>query len=336
MKTVKFQNVSRNSTPLLPGLNLVPQEKFQVRIQDLMKTNIADAEKHAQAIAEAVDKVKTEMAAAPNPTAAGELAKRHAGELKALEEKLATEHRTTLKTALDEALKSRPDASQDDQKGAIEAAVAGVEARAQARLQEEIASAVERGRMEQAAKNKLKDSQLVKAQKRVKELEAQIHEWQAAGIKLPQPSTSPVTPTTTMSAGPVASTQQPQASKATQLSGNQTAATPTSAGTQPKLAVATNAAGSTSAAPSLPRKPPLGPSALSTTRGGASLRGAGRGGMIGRGGAPLRQPPVKPAATAATSGGVSIIGAASKRPREDSSTSSDDSLAKRLKPADTS
>jgi len=70
-----------------------------------MKTNIADAEKHAQAIAEAVDKVKTEMAAAPNPTATGELAKCHAGELKALEEKLTAEHRTTLKTALEEPVK---------------------------------------------------------------------------------------------------------------------------------------------------------------------------------------------------------------------------------------
>ena len=298
-----------------------------------MKTNITDAEKHATAIAEAVEKVKAGVAATPDPAAAEELAKRHAAELKALEERLTADHKATLKTAVEEALKSRPEASQGDQKGAVEAAMAGVEAQAQARLQEEIASAVERGRMEQAAKNKLKDSQLVKAQKRVKELEAQIHEWQAAGIKLPQSSTSPVTPTTTTSAGPIAPTQ-PQATKAAQLGANQTAATPTSAGiSQPKLAVATKATPGTSAAPSLPRRPPLGPSAAA--RGGAPLRGAGRGGMIGRGAAPLRQPPVKPAGTAATSGGVSIIGAASKRPREDGSTSSDDSLAKRLKPADT-
>src|SRR5438309_11632252 len=83
--------------------------------------------------------------------------------------------------------------------------------------------------MEQAAKNKLKDL-LLKAQKRMKESEAQIHEWQAAGIKLPQSSTAPVTPTTTTSAGPVAPTHQSQATKVAQLGANRTTATPTSAG----------------------------------------------------------------------------------------------------------
>jgi len=292
-----------------------------------MKTKSADAEKHAQAVAEAVEKAK---AAAPNPTTGEDLAKRHAGELKALEEKLTAEHKATLKTAVEEALKSQPEASQGDQKGAVDAAIAEVEAKTQARLQEEIASAVERGRMEQAAKNKLKDSQLVKAQKRVKELEAHIHEWQAAGIKLPQPSTTSVTPTTTTaSAGSLAPIQQPQGPKAATV-------TPTSTGTsQPKPSPVAVAAASATA-PSLPRRPPLGPSAASAARGGASLRGAGRGGITARGAAPLRQPPVKPAATAAASGGVSIIGAASKRPREDGTTSSEDSLAKRLKPADPS
>jgi len=71
-----------------------------------MKTNIADAEKHAQATAEAVEKVKTGVAAAPDPTAAEELAKRHAAELKALEENLTADHEATLKTAVEEALKS--------------------------------------------------------------------------------------------------------------------------------------------------------------------------------------------------------------------------------------
>ena len=42
-----------------------------------MKTNITDAEKHATAIAEAVEKVKAGVAATPDPTAAEGLAKRH-------------------------------------------------------------------------------------------------------------------------------------------------------------------------------------------------------------------------------------------------------------------
>ena len=90
-----------------------------------------------------------------------------------------------------------------------------------ARQPDQIAPAVERGWMEQAAKNKLKDLLL-------KELEAQIHEWQAAGIKHLQSSTTPVMPTTTTSAGPVAPTHQSQATKAAQLGANRTAATPTS------------------------------------------------------------------------------------------------------------
>jgi len=117
--------------------------------------------------------------------------------------------------------------------------------------------------------------------------------------------------------------------KVAQLGANQTTATPTSAGiSHPKLVVATKAG--TSAALYLP-EPPLGPIAA---QGGAPLQGAGQGGKIGRGGAPLPQPPVNPAGTTVMSGGISIIGAASKRPWEDGSTSSDGSLAKRLTPAD--
>jgi len=304
-----------------------------------MKTKATDAEKQVAAIAEAVEKTKAEMSVNPDVEAAETLVKRHGEELKALEEKLKAEYEGSLKTA---------GPSDADTQAAIDAAVAEFDKKAKARLQEEISSAVERGRMEQAAKNKLKDSQLFKAQKRVKELEQQIHEWQASGIDLPSPSTSGPPPTIPASSPTVVPTQpvaklaattgQPAANQP-QLSTSQPPSKPSGI-SQPKQPATTVTTSNTSQPP-LARKPPLGPSGASLTRGvpqgpgrgGAMLRG--RGGGATRGGAPLRQPPVKPAAAAAaTSGGVSIMGAASKRPREETSSSSEDSLAKRLKPAD--
>jgi nucleoprotein TPR len=153
-----------------------------------MKTKSADAEKQAVVVAEAVEKAKAE---ASNSTDSTALQKHHAEELRRLEKKLTLKHEADLKTRVDsavaEALKAKPTPGTDtDQKAAIEAAIAEYDKQVSARHAEEIASsAVDRGRMEQDAKGKLKDSQLVKAQKRVKELEASIHEWEAQGIKLP-------------------------------------------------------------------------------------------------------------------------------------------------------
>jgi len=298
-----------------------------------MKTKAADAEKQATVIAEAVEKAKAEMNVNPPSVEATEaLVKRHAEELKALEEKLKAEHDVALKKAVEESQKNKPvEPSDASTQAIIDAAVAEVEKKAKARLQEEISSAVERGRMEQAAKNKLKDSQLVKAQKRVKELEQQIHEWQAAGgINTP---TSPATGT-----GPSTSTPPTQpAPKLTvptqQATNQQTPAEPSTTSTQPKPP-ATTISPTTTTTTSLPpivRKPPLGPSGSVGRGGGGGPRGGTRG-LAPRGGH-LRQPPVKPTAPP-LSGGVSIMGAASKRPREESSVTSDDSLAKRLKPAE--
>lgn len=300
-----------------------------------MKTKAADAERQAATIAEAVEKAKAEMNVSSEVETAEALVKRHGEELKALEEKLKAEHEAALKVAVEEALKSRPEGSSDvDTQAAINGAVSEAEKKAQTQLQEEISAALERGRMEQAAKNKLKDSQLVKAQKRVKELEQQIHEWQASGIPPSVSGTTPTTPVATLNIIPaqpvtkLAATGQPSA--ATESTGQPPSkplgAVPSS---QPKPPITSAAA--TTSQPPLPRKPPLGPS------GGRGTAIRGRGGLLTRGGAPLRQPPVKPSApTAPASGGVSIIGAASKRPREELSSSSEDSLAKRLKPADAS
>ena len=290
----------------------------------------ADAEKQAAAVSEAVGKAKAEMTS--DTGVQEDISKRHAEELQALEQKLKTHHESELKARVDAALKSRPApaANSADQQAVVDAALAEFEKKVQQRHAEEIASAVERGRMEQGAKAKLKDSQLVKAQKRVKDLEAQIHEWQAAGIVLP-PTAAASTP-----AG-AAPAQAPASAKPTPSAPQSQAPTAGAAGagpSQPKPNPVASAVAATSAA-SLPRRPPANTpgtqTALQPGRGGA-IRGVGRGGFTPRGGAALRQPPVKTAPTAPATQGVSIIGAA-KRPREESPATTEDSLAKRLKPA---
>ena len=326
-----------------------------------MKNKASEAEKQQAAITEAVEKAKAEIGAPSDPVASQELSKRHAEELRAQEAKLKAQYDADVKARIDaavaEALKSRPEApaaaANPDQQAAIDAAIAEHEKKIQARHAEEIHSAVERGRLEQAAKGKLKDSQLVKAQKRVKDLEAQIQEWKAAGIALPPPSTPAVAPT---AAATTASTSAPPTTPVTARPPGQAAAArpvaqaaQAAAGpSQPKpspVAAATNAAAGGNAA-ALPRRPPVGGATTGGVplgRGGA-VRGLPRGGVPGgRGGAPVRTAPVKQpapatAAAAATTtvpaGGVSIMGAAGKRPREEGASPADDSLAKRLKPAD--
>jgi nucleoprotein TPR len=296
----------------------------------LINLKNADAEKQATAVSEAVEKAKAEMTS--DTGAQEDISKRHAEELQALEQKLKVHHESEVKARVDAALKSRPApaANSADQQAVVDAALAEFEKKLQQRHTEEIASAVERGRMEQGAKAKLKDSQLVKAQKRVKDLEAQIHEWQAAGIVLP-PTAAASTP-----AG-AAPAQAPASAKPTPSAPQSQALTAAAAAgpSQPKPNPAASAVAATPAG-NLPRKPPANTpgtqTALQPGRGGA-IRGVGRGGFIQRGGAALRQPPVRTAPTAPpATQGVSIIGAA-KRPREENPAITEDSLAKRLKPA---
>jgi nucleoprotein TPR len=305
----------------------------------MMKAKAADAEKQAAVVTEAVEKAKAGMSNSADPAAQEALQKRHAEELRSLEERLTTKREADLKarveSAVAEALKAKPATGADaDQKPAVEAAIAEYEKQVQARRAEEmasiearhaeeIASAVDRGRMEQVAKGKLKDSQLVKAQKRVKELEASIHEWEAQGIQLP-----PIKSTAAATApapSPVQMTAKPPPPTASTSSAGPSQLKPT------PTAPAANTG-------SLPRRPaPTGPAG--PARGGA-VRGVGRGVPlgVGRGGA-LRTAPVKPTTPSPTSvapiAGVSIMGAASKRPREEGVASAEDqSLAKRLKPAE--
>jgi nucleoprotein TPR len=241
-----------------------------------------------------------------------------------MEDRLTAKHQHELKAAVDAGLAAATSGTtitDDQQKAAIAAAIAEHEKALLARHTEEIASAVERGRMEQATKGKLKDSQLVKSQKRVKELENQILEWRKAGL-IPEASTS--TPSTSTAAAPPPGTPTATSPQ------NAHPTTPTSA--NPSAAAGTPAGGSGT----LPRKPSMlsAPDhALRGGRGGARgiVRGAQRGGFNIRGAAPGRGgAPV--AATPAPAAGVSIMGAAAKRNREEGD-SQDDSLAKRLKPA---
>nr|UPW42857.1 nucleoprotein MLP2 [Hypsizygus marmoreus] len=273
-------------------------EKFQARITSLMKAKAAEQDRQAAA-ADAADKPKTE--AQQSSTAAHEDAlKRHAEELRALEAKLAAKHQEELKAAQEEARKEALNANPpaQDNRAEIDAAVAAAIAEHEksiaATRSTEIEQAIERGRMEQVAKGKLKDSQLVKAQKKVKDLEAQILEWRKAGI-IPELTAAPPTPTTAAA----------------------------SSSTPPAPASST-----------LPRKPSM--AGTPTAPAGAGVgRGAPRGRVLqramggavgrGRGGAPT---PTAPSA----GGGMSIMGAAGKRPRE--SEAPEDSLAKRLKPAE--
>lgn len=275
-------------------------EKFQARIGDLMKAKAAEDERHAE-------QLKSET-----PGASEELAKQHAAELRSLEAQLAEKHQQELTAAREAAAaeaalqaKTSTNPVQDNETAiaaAVAAAIAEHEKKWTAKQAMEIESAIERGRLEQGAKGKLKDAQLVRAQKKVKELEAQILEWRAAGI-LPE---TPVTLT--------ANAPQPTSSAS---------ATTTTPNPNPK---GTPSAGASASAP-LPRKPSLGPAPVGPARGAPAGRGrvAPRGGP-GRGAAP-RQAPV------AAGGNLSIMGAAAKRPRE--SEAADDSLAKRLKPATT-
>ncbi|KAI0736332.1 hypothetical protein C8Q72DRAFT_803970 [Fomitopsis betulina] len=302
-------------------------EKFQARIQDLSKARVADSERAAAqqkaAVDAAIEKLRGELQAAPSSTALDEMVARHAQELRELESKLTAKFQEEMKAAVEAAASAaRAEAAPSiggDQEAMVQQAIAAHEQKLREQHEVDIAAAVERGRMEASAKGKIKDQQLVRAQHKLKELEAQILTWKQTGV------IKETTPTT--------------AAKSTPGS----AVTPTLSGA--------SASASTSTAPgskTLPRKltlnttgqPTQAVSAAGAGRGrGVALRGAARGaahslaikGTAAGRGAPVQTSP----GTAAESSGVSIMGAATKRAREEGDASSgEDSLAKRLKPAD--
>lgn len=289
-------------------------EKFQVRIQDLQRAR----DRANTELAAAVEKAKGEMSTV-NAGNTEELVKKHAKELEDLRALLNAQYEANLKAAVDAAtLAAKAEAavaSNDDAtKAAVDAAIAAREREFQTKLNDEIEKAVERGRMEQGAKSKLKDAQLVRSQLKVKELEAQILEWRKAGI-VPDSTNTPATTTTpATTATPAASTTESSTTPASSIP-------PTSTSAGPVRKQATSGAVT------------LGPTEVAIRgRGrGFSIRGAQRGMSIrGRGGAPS---PAAPTAPPQQQEVIQIMGAASKRAREDDA-SSDDSLAKRIKPAE--
>lgn len=275
-------------------------------MQENQRARAADAERQQAAIAAAVQKVKDEIPV--SQTTPGDLSKQHDEQIRLLTTKHQQEQKAAVDAAVAAANANAHLAGSDsdvDIKVAIAAAIKAHDEEFESQRAEEIAAAVERGRMEQGAKAKLKDQALVRAQSKLKELESRVLEWRKAGL-IPDASALPA-PTTSAQAPP---------------------------GTSPITDSPINPAGPTAAGASLPRKPslavPLVP-AEGVGRGRGAARGVTRGtrGLQVRGAAPGRGA----APAASTSGGVSILGAAGKRLREDADAP-DDSLAKRLKPAD--
>jgi nucleoprotein TPR len=318
-------------------------------LHDVLKSKQAEAERvaaqQATAVSEALEKLKSEMGSSPSVEEKEALAKKHADELAALRKKLVEQHEKDLKGAVDAAVETAKGeasavAAGFDKQVVIDAAIAEYDAKIKAQHEAEIEAAVERGRREQLTKGKLKDAQLAKAQKRVKDFEAQILEWKNTGV-LPQDATVASTPTASVAPPPSTPTAT-------------TAPVPSapSAPSVPSAPAAAHPVASTSTAPpsqtgALPRKPSMQANApAQAARGGGPLRG--RGGPLGRGAAtrvpPMRATPAQQAAAAAASSnapatapapaGMSIMGAAAKRPREEGAASVDDSLAKRLKPSE--
>lgn len=297
------------------------------------------------AIASAVEKAKNETgtnsAAAPNME---EIAKKHAQEIEALR----AEHEAAVAVAKSEATNAPSDGTT---KAAIEAAITAHNKEMQAKHADEISAAVERGRMEQAAKSKLKDAQLVRSQNKVKELEAQVMEWRKAGLvpDTTTPAASAAAPSSSSAAPPVTPTMPVTPTAPVASTSKVVAPTAPAAAPAPPASATTPAAPSASANMGPARRVlggavPLGPSdGASRGRGaprgrgrGISIRGAapgaGAGAAVGRGAVTGTGPSPTAAAGPSAAVGVQIMGAANKRGREDE-VHADDSLAKRLKPA---
>ena len=255
---------------------------------------------------EELKKLRAQVEAAASSS--GDAAK-HAQELRALEDRLTKEHEEKLKFAVEAAKAEAPQAAAApvplDVQPAIDAALAKYKEQIKEEHAKAIEDAIDRGRKEVAARSKLKDQQLVKAQAKVKELEARLLELGNGNA-----SASTVTPATpTTSAPPAAS---PVAS--------------TSASAAPATApvATTSAAGKAALPTSLPAKPtpaPRPPNAAGRGRGAP----AARGGISIRGAAPTAG---RGAAAALADANAANSGA--KRTREGDAVA-DDATAKRQK-----
>jgi nucleoprotein TPR len=266
----------------------------------MQRARAAEADRQQAAVAAAIQKVKDEMPLSQP----GDLSKQHEEQIRLLTVKHQQELKSAVDAAVAAATASVGSGSGVDLEAAIAAAIKVHDEEFESQRAEEIAAAVERGRMEQGAKAKLKDQALVRAQSKLKELESRVLDWRKAGW-IPEPSA------------------------ATTVSGSAPLPVPSPTTDSPS-----NPTPSASTGGSLPRKPSLLVPAVPAEgagRGRGAVRGVTRGARLlpTRGAAPGRGA----APAASTGGGVSILGAAGKRSREDTDAP-DDSLAKRIKPAE--
>lgn len=293
-------------------------------MQELEAEKKSFVTKQQAAVDTAVAAVKSENPPTTAPTNE-EVEKKHAVELKALEERLRVEHKKEL-----EATTAKGVSGESVEKGAetdVEAAIVAAKAEWEKAHEEEIEKAIERGRVEQQTKGRLKDAQLMRTQAKVKELEAKVLELQGSGAASTSNTTTVAPPTQKPTPAQTLAQKPAPAQLAQKSAPPQTLAQrPTPAqtlGQKPPIPAA-NRLQQTVAQNKLPNRP------TPPTRGG----GPGRvlnAALGGRGGAPTTAAPV-PQNTV----GVSIMGAA-KRPREDvegETPATDNSLVKRLKPAE--
>jgi len=262
-------------------------------LQELEAEKKNSATKRQAAIDTAVAAAKSENP--PSTVSTNEeVEKKHAEQLKVLEERLRAEHKKELAAAAENAV---PGVAVEKNAGTdVETTIAAAKAEWEKAHEEEIEKAIERGRVEQQTKGRLKDAQLMRTQAKVKELEAKVLELQGSSA---------------------ASTSNPTTAPAQRPAPNKPALAQTHG---QKPTPATNKPQQTVAQSKLPNRPTL------PTRGGGPGRVLG-----GRGGAPTTAAPASQ-----NTSGVSIMGAA-KRPREDvegETSTADNSLVKRLKPAE--
>jgi nucleoprotein TPR len=314
-------------------LTQVEQEKLSTRIREHQVARQKATEEQDAAIKAAVEKATSELRNAPS-TAPDELVKQHAEELRALEERLVAKHQEELNKA-NEAAAAKTQESQsapansltaEDQKTAIDMAVAAQEAALKAKHDAAVEKALENGRLEATMKLRLKDTQLIRAQNKVKELEGQIEEWKKAGIipggTAAEPTSASSATSSSLPVGP------PSASAPSPTTSTSRGGMPMGAGAAlvRKASVASGAAAGASGQQQPARGRGRGGVRGSIGIRGAAVPGAGRGAST----APQGSAGGKPVASA---GGVSIMGAASKRTREEGEVLTEDSLSKRLKPA---
>jgi nucleoprotein TPR len=260
------------------------------------------------AVTAAVDKLKSELQASGSSAIPDDIAKAHAEELQSLQVRLLAEHQKQLHAAVEAAKNDLPSGgpamSDTELKAAIAAAIAEHDKELEPRRQAELQEATESGRREADMKSRLKDAQLLRTQTKLKEKEALILSWQNAGlVPKDEKSSTPAksAPANASSSAPP-TTPAPLATTAPPVKQNTAGVTPTAT-----------------------------PQAARGARGGT--RGATRGTARGLS---IRAAPGGGASSITPSGpsNVSIIGAASKRAREEADGPADDSLAKRLKPAE--